>query len=87
MPSTVIHSFAYDRSTAILEVLFQTGRLYRYFMVPARVADELSEAFSKGRYFNARIRDRYPFEELPAQEEAPPPPSVISPGKGSRRRP
>ncbi|MBV1690459.1 KTSC domain-containing protein [Novosphingobium sp. G106] len=91
MPSTVIRSFAYDHASAALEVLFQNGRSYRYFMVPARVVEELSEAISKGRYFNARIRDRYPFEELADQAEAPAAPVVAdkltSPGKGSRRRP
>jgi lysyl-tRNA synthetase class 2 len=91
MPSTAIRSFAYDRASAALDVMFLSGRSYRYFLVPARVADELREAFSKGRYFNARIRDHYPFEELAAEGEAPPPPTspekVTSPRKGNRRRP
>jgi hypothetical protein len=85
MPSTVIRSFAYDRASAALEVTFATGRRYRYFLVPAYVAQGLSEAFSKGRYFNARLRDRYPFEELETDEAVPAP--VTSRGKGSRRRP
>ena len=96
MPSTVIRSFAYDRASAALDVMFISGRGYRYFLVPPRIADELGEAFSKGRYFNARIRDHYPFEELASEEEAPPPPAssprraasprkVTPPGNGSRR--
>lgn len=91
MPSTVIRSFAYDHASAVVEVMFQSGRSYRYFMVPARVVDGLSEAISKGRYFNARIRDRYPCEELADQVEAPAAPvaadKLTSPGKGSRQRP
>jgi lysyl-tRNA synthetase class 2 len=92
MPSTVIRHFAYDRASAALDVMFHNGRNYRYFLVPPRVADELGEAFSKGHYFNARIRDRYPFEELAAEEPAPPLPAasprkVTSPRKGSPRRP
>jgi len=91
MPSTVIRSFSYDRASAALHVTFVGGRSYRYFMVPARVADEMSEAVSKGRYFNARIREHYPFEELTAEAEAPRTPAspekVTSPGKGNRRRP
>jgi hypothetical protein len=87
MPSTAVRHFAYDRASAALDVTFQSGRSYRYFLVPARVAAELGEAFSKGRYFNARIRDNYPFEELPAEEGAPLMPPVTSPRKGSRRRP
>lgn len=86
MPSTVIRSFAYDRASSALDVTFLTGRRYRYFMVPPYIAQGLSEAFSKGRYFNARVRDRYPFEELAAEGETPPP-AVTSRRKGSRRPP
>lgn len=66
MPSSVIRAFAYDRASSALDVTFVSGRRYRYFLVPAYVAMGLSEAFSKGRYFNARIRDRFPCEELDA---------------------
>jgi lysyl-tRNA synthetase class 2 len=86
MPSSVIRSFAYDRDSAALDVTFVTGRRYRYFLVPPYVADEMREAFSKGRYFNARIRDRFPFEELAAEAE-PAPAAVTSRRKGSPRRP
>ncbi|MBW8784137.1 MAG: KTSC domain-containing protein [Novosphingobium sp.] len=64
MPSTVIHSFAYDAASASLEVLFVTGRRYRYAGVPEGVARAFRGAFAKGRFFNARIRDRYPCEEI-----------------------
>ncbi|MBW8753642.1 MAG: KTSC domain-containing protein [Sphingomonadales bacterium] len=86
MPSTVIRSFAYDRASAALDVTFVTGRRYRYFMVPAYIAEGLTEAFSKGRYFNARIRDHFPFEELEDGAE-PAPARVTSRGKSSRRPP
>lgn len=86
MPSSVIRSFAYDRAGAALDVTFVTGRRYRYFLVPAYVAEGLSEAFSKGRYFNARIRDRFPFEELEPQDETPAP-GLTSRGRGSRPPP
>jgi lysyl-tRNA synthetase class 2 len=82
MPSTAIRSFAYDRASAALDVIFVTGRRYRYFLVPSYVAEGLSEAFSKGRYFNARIRDRFPFEEL-EPEAAPAKPQAAK----ARRRP
>jgi lysyl-tRNA synthetase class 2 len=45
-------------------VTFVTGRRYRYFAVPPAVAKGLETAGSKGRYFNAAIRDRYRFAEL-----------------------
>ena len=68
MPSTVIRRFAYDPAGRALDVLFVTGRCYRYREVPAEVAEEFRESFSKGRFFNARIRDRYPCERLAVDE-------------------
>lgn len=64
MPSTVIRRFDYDPRTEGLDVEFVSGRRYRYAGVPAEVAEAFREAFSKGRFFNARIRDHYSFKEL-----------------------
>jgi lysyl-tRNA synthetase class 2 len=64
MPSTVIRQFGYDQRTEALDVEFVSGRRYRYARVPDEVAKAFREAFSKGRFFNARIRDRYSCEEL-----------------------
>lgn len=64
MPSTVIRRVAYDPPSRRLEVEFVSGRRYRYGRVPAEVATRFRQAFSKGRFFNAHIRDSYPFEEL-----------------------
>lgn len=86
MPSSVIRSFTYDPAGAALDVTFVTGRRYRYFLLPAYLAEGLADAFSKGRFFNARIRDRFPFEELEPEtgtSEA----DVTFPGTGNRRRP
>lgn len=66
MPSTVIRSVDYRPETAELEVLFTTGRRYIYHDVPPEAADRLKAAFSKGRYFNSRIRGKYRFTELSA---------------------
>ena len=64
MPSTVIRRFDYDPRTCTLDVEFVSGRVYRYRDVPVEVADAFRGAFSKGRFFNARIRDDYQYEEL-----------------------
>ena len=64
MPSSVIRRFDYDPRAQALDVEFVSGRLYRYADVPAEVAEAFREAASKGRFFNARIRDHYPFKEL-----------------------
>ena len=66
MPSTVIRHFSYDPEALELDVLFTTGRRYLYHGVPQAVADEFRAAFSKGRYFNARIRDAYDYTECVA---------------------
>jgi lysyl-tRNA synthetase class 2 len=68
MPSTVIRRFDYDPDAQALDVLFTTGRLYRYQDVPQAVVDEFRAAFSKGRYFNAHIRDAYDYTECVAEE-------------------
>ena len=68
MPSTAIRRFTYDADACALDVTFVTGRRYRYFAVPGDVAQAFREAFSKGRFFNARIRDHYRFEELEREE-------------------
>jgi KTSC domain len=61
MPSTVIRAFDYDPGEQRLDVEFVTGRRYSYHDVPERVAKGMREAFSKGSYFNRRIRDHFRF--------------------------
>jgi hypothetical protein len=64
MPSTVIRSFDYLPALNALDVEFVSGRRYRYRDVPQEVAEAFRSAFAKGRFFNARIRDRYDCSEL-----------------------
>jgi lysyl-tRNA synthetase class 2 len=64
MPSTVIRRFSYRPETRALDIEFVNGRRYRYHGVPEGTAARFRSAFSKGRFFNARIRDDFPFEEL-----------------------
>jgi hypothetical protein len=64
MPSTVIRHVQYRAEQGELEILFTTGRRYIYHGVPPEAADALRSAFSKGRHFNAHIRDAYEFTEV-----------------------
>ena len=64
MPSTVIRRFDYSPERRELLVDFVTGRRYVYLDVPEADVAAMRSAFAKGRYFNARIRDRYRFREL-----------------------
>jgi hypothetical protein len=66
MPSTVIRRFAYDPRAAALLVEFVSGRRYHYLGVPEAEAQAMRGAFAKGRFFNARIGDRYACEEVAA---------------------
>lgn len=47
-----------------LYVVFVSGLVYRYFMVPHRVYAELLAAPSHGQYFNEVVRDHFPSERL-----------------------
>jgi hypothetical protein len=64
MPSTVIRRFVYDPARQQLWVEFVSGRRYVYEDVPAEVAETFRAAFSKGIYFNTRIRDHFRCREI-----------------------
>jgi lysyl-tRNA synthetase class 2 len=62
--STAISEIDYDAERAKLLVRFVSGERYVYVGVPGEVHRSFVEASSKGRFFQARIRDRYPFNRL-----------------------
>lgn len=62
MPSSVIRHFRYRDHK--LEIEFMSGRRYRYLDVPAAIYRALLNSASKGAFFNARIRNRFPFQRL-----------------------
>lgn len=64
MPSSVIRRFAYDQTEHQLWVEFTSGRRYVYEDVPEEVATTFRTAFSKGIYFNSRIRDHFRHREV-----------------------
>jgi hypothetical protein len=68
MPSSVIRRFVYDQTEHQLWVEFTTGRRYVYEDVPEEVATTFRTAFSKGVYFNTRIRDHFRYREVTHQE-------------------
>ena len=70
MPSQVIRRFVYDQTAGNLWVEFTTGRRYVYSEVPPEVANAFRAAFSKGIYFNTRIRDQFPCREVVHDEPA-----------------
>lgn len=62
--STNIRSVGYDAESLILEVEFNGGAVYQYQGVPQAEFDGLMAAASKGSYFHANIRNRYPVLKL-----------------------
>ena len=67
MPSTIIRRFDYRPDERLLDILFTTGRRYLYRDVPPEAAEAFRQAFNKGRHFNSRIRNLYPYREIEAE--------------------
>ncbi len=62
--STAIQAIDYDHERAKLLVRFVSGASYVYVGVPGEVHRSFLDAASKGRFFQAEIRDRYPYNRL-----------------------
>lgn len=72
MPSASIARFDYDEGTETLSVWFvANGRRYNYQGVPLETYEDFRRAFSKGRFFNAHIRDRYPYRWIRSPKSNP----------------
>ena len=64
MPSNAIRAIHYDVTRQRLQVRFVSGQRYEYEGVPPRVHQSFVQSGSKGRFFQAEIRDRYPHRKL-----------------------
>ncbi|KWV48534.1 KTSC domain containing protein [Bradyrhizobium macuxiense] len=60
--SSNLVSVGYDEDSSTLEVEFKGGAVYRYLNVPSFEYERLMAATSHGIYFNANIKNGYPFE-------------------------
>lgn len=69
MPSTAIRRYIYRPKAGALDIEFITGKVYRYFEVPADIAAGFVRFRSKGGYFNRALRDRFAFTQLTQWEE------------------
>jgi hypothetical protein len=54
-------SVSYDEGSRRLVITFRSGSVYEYTDVPRDVYLGISAAPAKGVYFNAYVKDRYPF--------------------------
>jgi hypothetical protein len=65
MPSTSIRQTRYNPETRILSVWFvASGKRYDYEAVPPETYAAFRQAFSKGRFFNAHIRDHFRYKQI-----------------------
>jgi len=62
--SSMIQAFGYDPEREELEVVFNSGNIYRYTQVPKEEYEGLLNADSKGRYMRANIIDCYPYYQV-----------------------
>ncbi len=59
MPTSVIRHFWYDPAHHKLDLVFVSGKRYRYHDVPEETYRSMKRAYSKGEYFNVHIRDHF----------------------------
>jgi hypothetical protein len=62
--STMLYAVGYNAATETLEVVFNSGGIYRYFHVPPDIYRGLLAAESKGRYMWSNIFNLYPYTRL-----------------------
>jgi hypothetical protein len=64
LDSTALAWIRYQEPEHILQVGLRSGREYAYSEVPSAVYRELLAAPSQGRYYNANIRNDFPYQEI-----------------------
>jgi len=62
--SSMLYAAGYDPNTETLEVVFNTGGIYRYSDVPPDVYEGLVASESKGRYMWTHVLNLYPYDRL-----------------------
>ena len=65
--SSMLYAVGYDEQSQTLDVVFNTGGIYRYTGVPAHVYAELLQAPSKGRYMQDQVLGNCPFQRMHRQ--------------------
>lgn len=62
--SSNVRSVGYDAQSEVLEIEFHDNSIYHYSGVPRPEYDGLMSASSKGKYFSAQIKGRYPYTRI-----------------------
>jgi hypothetical protein len=56
----------YDGLAKVLEVEFQSGKIYQYLEVPEHIYQDLMTASSKGEFFHDNVLKEFDFREVNA---------------------
>lgn len=64
MPSAVIAAYHYDTVMKTVEKRYHSGKVYQYLNVPEKVFEEMRTTIVKGIWFNGRIENKYPINEV-----------------------
>ncbi len=67
-PSSAVRGLSWDVTTETLFVSFANGETYAYLGVPASAYQAFCDAPSKGRHFQAKVRDRYRYRRMPSPQ-------------------
>ncbi len=62
--SSNVKAVGYDDRTQTLEVEFLNGRVYQYYGVPQNMHSQFIQVPSKGTFFNAYIKNQYPYSRV-----------------------
>lgn len=62
--SSNLRSVGFDAKKLVLEVQFHHGGIYRYFDVPSATHEALMKSESKGKFFQASIRNKFRFQRI-----------------------
>lgn len=64
LQSSVLAVADYLPELQALDIVFQSGEVYRYWDVPISLYHDLLLADSKGVFFNANIRNQFSFQHV-----------------------
>jgi len=62
--STMLNSAEYDQTEKTLTVEFSNGDEYKYKDVPEEIFNEFQSAQSAGKFFLAKIKNKFEYEKL-----------------------
>ena len=62
--SSCINAIAYTQANSTLKIRFNSGTTYQYDCVPHQLYFDLLDAHSKGSFFNAQIKDLFPYRSI-----------------------